>query len=107
MKSALERFRDTIAECTQRPKAKVYWVMKYKGEQIITLRGKGTWAKEGFARASLRNMLSFDMYRASSDIYHEYGYTSRKRKAIVEADFKEFLKEVEFIQIKEVEDVVS
>ena len=106
MKSALERFRDTIAECTQRPKAKVYWVMKYKGEQILTVASKGTWAKKGFARASLRGMLSYSMYWASHDIYNEYGYDSKKRKALIEADFQEFLKEIEFIQVKEEEKIL-
>ena len=101
MKSALERFRATIAECIHYPKTTTYWVMKYKGEQILTHKGKGTWAKEGHARASLRNMLSYDMYWASHEIYKEYGYDSKKRKALVEIDFQKFLKEIEFIQIKE------
>ena len=107
MRSALERFRDTIAECVHRPEVTTYWIMKYKGEQIITHKGKGTWAKEGHAQASLRSILSFDMYWASSDIYHEYGYGSIERKALVETDFQKFLKEIEFIQVKEVQDVVS
>ena len=101
MKSALERFRDTIAEYVHETKATTYWIMRYKGEQIITLKGKGTWAKKGFARASLRNILSYDMLWASHDIYNEYGYDSKKRKALVEADFEEFVKEIEFIQITE------
>ena len=103
MKSALERFRETIAECVHRPKTTTYWVMKYKGERIITLKGKSTWAKKGFAKASLRNMLSYDMYLTSHDIHNEYKYEydAVKRKALVEEDFTKFLKEIEFIQIKE------
>ena len=101
MKSALERFRETIAECVHRPKVTTFWIMKYKGEQIITLKGKGTWAKKGFAKASLRNMLSYDMYWASHDIYKEYGHDSKERKVLIEEDFKRLLKEIEFIHVKE------
>ena len=107
MRSALERFRDTISECIHQPKVDTYWIMKYKGEQIITHKGKGTWAKQGFAQASLRNMLSHEMYWTSHDIYKEYGHDAKTRKALIEADFQEFLKEIEFIQVKEVQDVVS
>ena len=106
MKSALERFRDTIAEYVHRPKATTFWIIKYRGEQILTVAGKGTWAKKGFARASLRGMLSYSMYWASRDIYNEYGYDSKKRKALIEADFQEFLKEIEFIQVKEEEKIL-
>ena len=101
MKSALERFRTTIVERVHRSETTTCWIMKYKGMQIITRKGKATWAKKHFAKASLRNMLSYDMYWASSDIYHEYGYDSKKRKALIEVDFEKFLKEIEFIQVKE------
>jgi len=101
MKSALERFRDTLKGNTCRPKSTTFWIMKYKGERIITHKGKGTWAQKRFAKASLRNMLSFVMYWVSNDLYKEYGYDSMRRKALIEKDFEEFLKEIEFIQVKE------